>query len=85
MPHITVISLSLAVLVSLESTPPAAGVHSLFPNLRPRDAWVAALIAEGTRRSTTFRRLAGNLTTLKVIVYIESRMDLPDAVGGPHV
>lgn len=82
MPHIAAIGFSLAILVSLESTLAAAGVDRLFPKLRPRDAWVTSLIAEGSRRSATFRRLADRLATLKVIIYIESRMDLRDSVDG---
>lgn len=70
MPHVTAIGLSLAILVSLESTLAATSVDRLFPKLRPRDAWVTSLIAEGSQRSATFRRLADRLATLKVIIYI---------------
>ena len=68
MPHIAAINLSLAMLVSLESSLPAATVDRLCPTLRPSDAWSASLTEEGRRRSATFRRLADRLATLKVIM-----------------
>ena len=50
--------------------------------VRPMDERVEALLATGMDRSATFRQLVHRIEASDVIVYVETRHDVRDGVGG---
>ena len=62
----------------------ADGLQTTSPNarLRPMQKRVETLISTGMDRSATFRRLVRRIERSDVIVYVETRHDLRDGVGG---
>jgi hypothetical protein len=60
----------------------AALLRSEFRRVRAVDGQATRLLAEGVRRSPTFASLISAIQLTDVIVYVESRNNLPAKMGG---
>lgn len=70
-------------IANLVFTPgPAPAGASIGSRVRGVTPAVNALIAQGTRRSTTFARLVREIEATDLIVYVETRFDLPPGLEG---
>jgi hypothetical protein len=85
-----ILTITLALLVFAPSSitlarvdpPPADAAPVTMPRVRPADAWAAALVLEGLRRSATLRGLIDQLEASDLIVYLETTPTLVGRVDG---
>src|SRR5205823_5519524 len=69
------------VVAPLQTAAPAAPIN-IYAHVRPLQKDAEAVISDGMARSATFRRLVNTIEQSDVIVYVDLRPDMRQAIGG---